>query len=521
MSPSESNRPLSPREIPEADLARYLHVYNDDPLGFVHFAWPWGIKGGPLEDEYGPDDNQRAFLLDLGAEVKERGFDGTEPVMPVRMAEASGHGTGKTVLGAWLACWILSTRPHSIGTVTAGTKVQLKSRTWAGIRQWLRTCITADWFEIGAENIYRKGAQDTWKLTAQTCKAENAQAFAGQHARKSTSWYLFDEASRVPDEVWTVAYGGLTDGEPMIFAWGQPERRDGEFYNVTFGKQRDRWVQHSVDSRNSRFTNKTLIQEWIDDYGIDSDFVRVRILGKAPLAAAGQFIDAGRIMDAQRRAPQCMSDDPLIVGLDVSRGGGAGTVFRFRRGLDAASIPPVRLTGEEARNSMRVAAIAAQILGTKYQGIQPTVMFVDSGFGGPIVDRLHQLGHRNAIEISFGSNAPDARHFANMRTYMWSQLRDWLARGAIKNEQQGTTPCRLETDLQAPWYHHNKRDQLQLESKDDMKKRGLDSPDDGDALALTFAQHVAPLSEQDDDEQEDEFGGGWSGSGPTQGGWMR
>ena len=376
--------------IIDVQLAEQLARYYADPLGFVHFAFPWGEKGTPLENEEGPDANQEQFLRDLEAEVRDRGFDGAAPVMPIRMAEASGHGTGKTALGAWLACWILSTRPHSIGTVTAGTKTQLKARTWAGIRHWLRLCITAHWFEIGAETIYRKGEPDNWKLVAQTCKAENAQSFAGQHARSSTSWYLLDEASRVPDEIWQVAYGGLTDGEPMIFAWGQPERREGEFYKVTFGKQRDRWVQHSVDSRNSRFTNKALIQEWIDDYGIDSDYVRVRVLGKAPLAAAGQFIDAGRIMEAQRRTPQYMPDDPLIVGLDVSRGGGADTVFRFRRGLDAATIPAVRLTGEESRDTMRVAAIAGHILNTTYAGIPPTAMFIDSGFGGPIVNRLHQ-----------------------------------------------------------------------------------------------------------------------------------
>jgi hypothetical protein len=502
--------------LTEADvlLADALWQFNDDPLGFVYFAWPWGEKGRGLEDEDGPDANQINFLKDLGAEVRKRGFDGTTPEMPIRMAESSGHGTGKTVLGAWLTCWILSTRPQSIGTVTAGTKTQLKTRTWAAIRHWLRTSVTAHWFEIGAEQIYRRGEQDTWKVTAQTCKAENAQAFAGQHARKSTSWYLFDEASRVPNEVWTVAYGGLTDGESMMFAWGQPERNEGEFHAVTFGKLRDRWVQHAVDSRKSRFTNKELIGEWIKDYGIDSDMVRVRVLGLPPLAAAGQFIASDAVTGAQRRQPQSLIDDPLVVGVDISRGGAANTVFRFRRGLDAASVVPVRLTGQESRDSMRVASIAAQILNTTYNGIRPTMMFVDSGFGGPIVDRLHQLGHRNVVEVSFGGAAPDTRHFANMRTYMWSQMRDWLPRGSIDGAE------RLETDLMGPWYHHNKSDQLQLESKEDMQKRGLDSPDDGDALALTFAQHVAPLTPEDDQEQQDGYPGGYWGDG-TPGGWMR
>jgi hypothetical protein len=109
--------------------------------------------------------------------------------------------------------------------------------------------------------------------------------------------------------------------------------------------------------------------------------------------------------------------------------------------------------------------------------------FVDSGFGGPIVNRCHQLGFRNVIEVSFGAKAPDA-HFANMRAFMWSKLRDWRERGAIPKEE------RLEIDLAGPGYFHNQRDQLVLEAKEDMEKRGLASPDDGDALALTFAQPV-------------------------------
>jgi hypothetical protein len=502
-----------PRDM---QLAREIALFYDNPIGFVLYAFPWGEQGTPLENVEGPDPNQWKFLTNLGAEVRARGFNGNKPVMPIRMAESSGHGTGKTAMGAWIACWILCTRPHSIGTVTAGTKAQLKTRTWAGIRHWLQLCIAGHWFQVGAESICHKDAPDTWKLLAQTCKRENAQSFAGQHARSSTSWYLLDEASRVPDEIWKVSYGGLTDGEPMIFAWGQPERREGMFYEVCFGKERNRWVQHAVDSRHSRFTNKALIQEWIDDHGIDSDFVRVRVLGLPPLAAAGQFIDSGVIMGAQRRDPSYMTDDPLIVGVDVSRGGSADTVFWFRRGNDANSIPPLRLTAQESRDSMRVATIAAKVLHTKYFGIKPTAMFVDSGFGGAIVDRLHQLNNANVFEVSFGSAAPDKRHFANMRTYMWNQMKTWLTHGAIPQYE------RLETDLQGPWFRHNRRDQLMLETKEEMKKRGLDSPDNGDALALTFARPVAPLSPQDDpEEQADRYAPtSWaSGSGP--GAWMR
>jgi hypothetical protein len=337
----------------------------------------------------------------------------------------------------------------------------------------------------------RVGDESNWFCSRQTCREENSESFAGQHAANSTSFYLFDEASAVPDQIWEVAEGGLTDGEPMVFVFGNPTRSSGKFHRVCFGSERGRWITRCVDSRDCRFTNKDLIAQWVEDYGEDSDFVRVRVRGLCPSASDLQFIDSARVYAAQKRQPVSFPDDPLIVGVDVARGGGANTVFRFRRGLDAASLPPVRLTGEESRDSMRVASVLLDIMDREYAGVKPKVAFVDSGFGGPIVDRCRQLGYDNVIEVQFGGACPDPRHFANMRSWMWSKAKDWLQRGSIDDDTA------LEVDLCAPGYKHDKQDRILLEAKDDMMKRGLDSPDNADALALTFAQPVAPLTESE------------------------
>jgi hypothetical protein len=102
----------------------------------------------------------------------------------------------------------------------------------------------------------RRSAKESWRVLAQSCREENSETFAGQHAADSTSFYVFDEASAIPDKIFEVAEGGLTDGEPMIFLFGNPNRNTGKFQRVTFGVERDRWIRHSVDSRTSRFTNK-------------------------------------------------------------------------------------------------------------------------------------------------------------------------------------------------------------------------------------------------------------------------
>jgi hypothetical protein len=453
----------------------------------VRFAFPWG-QPGALEKEIGPDAIQTRFLEDLGVLVEARGFDGSTPVLPIRMAESSGHGTGKSVKGAWIAAWLLSTRPHSTGTVTAGTYTQLEERTWAALQHWMKLCITARWFDIQASGIYHKRYPDTWKVTPQTCKAENAQAFAGQHARTSTSWYMADEASLVPDEIYEVMEGGLTDGEPMQFIWGQPIRNTGKLWRVCFGAEQAGWNTRCTDGRQSRFTNKQLIAKWIEDYGEGSDFVRVRVLGLPPSASELQFIDQGRVNEAQKRMGEPLGDDPLVVGFDVSGGGAAWNVFRFRKGIDARSIPPVRLPGEVARDRNVLIARAAEILSDPRPERKVAAMFVDTAFGAPIVERLHTMGFRQVHEVNFGGKSPN-EHQLNQRAYMWNLTKDWLLHGLLPSQKDDQ---KLEFDLTGPGYHVNSSGKLVLESKQSMVERGCASPDDADALALTFAMLIAP-----------------------------
>jgi hypothetical protein len=475
----------------EQEIEDWVASCYFDPLRFVLGAYQWGEPGTVLEQETGPDDNQREFLTALGKEVAARGFDGQIPVMPVQMAETSGHGTGKTALCGWVTDWILSTRPHSAGTITAGSYTQLETRTWPAIQYWTGLCITAPWFDIMQGGIYSKDFPATWKVEMQSCKEQNAQSFAGQHARTSTSWYWFDEASEVPDKIWQTAYGGLTDGEPMMFALGQMVRNTGEFYRICFGSQAARWNQRRVDSRTSRFTNKQFIGQMIEDYGIDSDFVKVRVLGLPPSASELQYIDKARIDLARKRIMVPLQDDPLIAGFDVSGGGKAWNVIRFRRGLcgnplgsDGKPLGPIRMAGEKDPDRSARIALCAELLNDRRPGHQLAALFVDSAFGAPIVSRLHALGFTNVYEINFGGESPDP-HDYNRRANMARKCKDWLLLGSLPDED------RLAEQLGLAGYHHT-AGRLVMESKEDIQKRGEQSPDDSDAFWLTFATAVSP-----------------------------
>jgi hypothetical protein len=138
------------------------------------------------------------------------------------MATASGRGIRKKHLSAWSVVWIMSTRPHCQGTVTANTFTQLTTKSWAAIQKWTVLSITGPWFTTTWSLLYHREHKETWFCSSQSCREENSEAFAGQHAATSASFYLFDEASAIPDKIFEVAEGGLADGEPMIFGFGNP-----------------------------------------------------------------------------------------------------------------------------------------------------------------------------------------------------------------------------------------------------------------------------------------------------------
>jgi hypothetical protein len=294
---------------------------------------------------------------------------------------------------------------------------------------------------------------------------------------------IFDEASAIPDAIWEVTEGALTDEDTEIIwvAFGNPTRNTGRFRQC-FGRLRHRWGNQQIDSREVEGTNKAQMAVWVSDYGEDSDFVRIRVRGRFPRASSMQFISSELVAEAAKREARSNVDDPLIMTLDIARGGDDNNVFRFRRGLDARSIKPVRIPGSETRDSMRLVSKALELLETH----KPDAFFFDgTGVGGPVGDRIRQLGYE-VFEVQFGSASPDPR-YANMRAYIWQKGKEWLQNGGAIDDDET-----LETDLTSPEFFHNKRDQVVLESKEDMKDRGLPSPDDGDALMISFAFPVAP-----------------------------
>jgi hypothetical protein len=327
--------------------------------------------------------------------------------------------------------------------------------------------------------MYFRGLKDSWCVTAQSCREENSEAFAGQHALDSTSFYLFDEASAIPDRIFEVAEGGLTDGEPMIFLFGNPTRPTGKFHRITFGSERDRWLRHSVDSRTSRFTNKQQIAEWIADYGEDSDFVRVRVRGECPRATADQLIPFDVVAACRKFQAVGYQHLPKILAVDVARFGDDRTVLGVRQGRHFRIL--VKLRGADT------VEVAHRVI-SAIESERPDATVVDGdGLGAGVVDQLRHRGFGTGLhEFHGGARAFDADAHFNRRAECWALMAEWLKAGAqIPDDPE------LATDLTSPQYGYSSKSQVQLERKEDMKSRGLASPDAGDTLAMTFSVKVA------------------------------
>lgn len=472
----------------EIDLDTFLASCYADPLKYVMGMWSWGE--GSLAASDGPKPWQRQFLLDLGAHITAHPFNGKDPVETVKMAISSGVGPGKTALLAWILHFLMDTRPECKCRVTANTVTQLETVTWAEIRKWGASKLTAPRWTTTSETMYATGDRSQWFAVRTTCAPENAQAFAGWHNTTSTTANFYDEGGTIPEEIFEKGRGIEVDGESFQFIFGQCSRRSGQLHRAVFGSEREVWDGRIINGYDVVTSDVVLAKykEWADTYGgEDSDYCRVHIKGLPPNADELQYIDHARVEQAKGNQIQTLAGEPLICGVDVSGGGRAWTVARFRKGNDARSIPPIRLTGEQtvANDRQMVISRLSEALTT----LPIDAMFVDSAFGAVIVSRLRQMGFTQVHEVNFGGDSPDI-HDENMRAYMWHRCKDWLPSGCIDQKDR-----RLADDLEGPGYHINRRNRLVLESKADMQDRGVASPDDGDGLVLTFAMPVRIKSE--------------------------
>ena len=463
------------------ELAATTDEFADDPYGHVMWAYPWGEAGTELEDKSGPDDWQTEELQFIRDELRRGGDLGALILLAVR----SGHGTGKTALFAWIAIWAITTRRDAKGVLTAMSGTQLRTKTWAELAKWYSLFIAREFWDLQATSLIPKGVspadQRKWRLDGVTWSVVNTSAFAGLHNEGKRIVVLFDEASEIEDIIWEITRGALTDANTQIIwiVMGQPTQVTGEFFRCFVSGE---WRTRTIDSRTSKFTNKKLLQEWIDRYQIDSDFVRVRVLGLPPRSGITNFISLEDVQHARRRNLEFRNQYtqyPKRMGVDPARFGDDKSVVVVRQGpkilglWDYSGLDGPNLA---SRIVTEIWPLHSDISGCAVDAI---------GIGASCVDALARVNRTNSgafplLPVNVALNAWLEDEYHNLSAELWGRMRDWMKTADIPDKED------LQKQLVERKYGFDGRSRIQLESKDDMKRRGLDSPDMADAIALTF-----------------------------------
>ena len=453
--------------------------YRHDPLGYARAMFPWGEAGTQLAKHSGPRQWQAELFQEIGEHLQNPETRHT----PLLIARASGHGIGKSAGVGMICNWGISTCPDTRIVVTANTEKQLLTKTMPEIGKWFRLADNADWWRPTAMGVFSQDtdAEKTWRLDGVSWSENNTEAFAGLHNQGSRIIMIMDEASAIADKVWEVAEGVLTDEDTEIIwlVFGNPTRNTGRFREC-WRRFRNLWKAKQIDSRTVEGTNKAQLQKMVDAYGEDSDIVKVRIRGQFPSQSAKQFISTEDVDAARSRhlseaqygfAPKILTCDPAWEGDDMLEIG-------LRQGLKFQILRTI----PKNDNDLQVAAILAQLEDEH----QADAVFIDAGYGTGIVSAGRTM-QRDWHLVWFSAKATKAG-FKNKRAEMWSDARDWLKQGGAIDAGDEV----LYQDLIGPETVATLDGTVQLESKADMKARGLPSPGRGDALALSFAFPVSP-----------------------------
>ena len=390
----------------------------------------------------------------------------------------SGHGIGKSTALSWLIIWFMCTRPFPKIPCTAPTKHQLYDILWAEIAKWLNSTLRTE-IEWTQEKLYMKKYPENWFAVPRTATLPDAlQGFHADHLL-----YIIDEASGVKDAVFEPVLGSLSTQDARLIMMGNPTQLSGFFFD-SHNKNRDKYSTSKVSGENSKRVSKEFIQDIIDMYGLDSDVYRVRVAGEFPKAMPDSFIQLDWVENCSVKAPsRAFPTLRIDLGVDVARYGDDETIINVL--FDKTYQQPLNVLHHN--DTMQVTGRIVQIveqLRTKYIGIPIHIKIDCDGLGVGVYDRLKEIKQQKAwvtvklYECHFGGTGGKNKkeepvEFSNSTGLMWGLLREKLKRNEIKliyDDKQ-------ITQLSNRKYRINSDGKIELERKEEMKKRGLTSPD--------------------------------------------
>ena len=438
-------------------LEEFVLRYRDDPVLFVTEVL--GAK---------PYDYQAEFLTALANGER-------------KMSVRSGHGTGKSTTASWAMLWYVLLRFPNKVVVTAPTSGQLFDALFAELKRWinelpdqLKVLLT-----VKSDRVELSAAPAEAFISARTSRAETPEALAGVHSENVL--LVVDEASGVPEKVFEAAAGSMSGHAATTILLSNPTRSSGTFFESQTRLAATWWTR-----RWSCVESPLVSDEFVDEmrarYGEDSNAFRIRVLGEFPMADDDTIIPFHLADSAIKRDIEITPDTKPVWGLDVARFGADKTALCKRYGNVVTEI-----TSWQGLDLMQtVGRVMAE-----YEGLSPSMrpseILVDSiGVGGGVVDRLRELG-APVRGINVGESPAMGNTYMNLRAELWFKTKGWLEDRSCKLPDDD----QLLAELTSIRYAFTPGGKMKAESKDDMRKRGLKSPDLADALCLTMASDAA------------------------------
>jgi hypothetical protein len=415
------------------------------------------------------------------------------------IAVRAGHGTGKTSDLAWNIWHFLMCRPKPIVICTAPSRHQLYDVLWKEMTKWYGYMMKhsigilfASQFEILSDSIYHKNHKLEWRAIARTATRDNPDAMQGIHAEHVMQ--VFEEASGIPDDIFDTLAGAHGLKETKEIRIGNPTKLNGEFYR-TFHSESKFYKKLAHSCLNSPIVNPRYIERMRKKYGVESNMYRIRVLGEFPSSDADSYIPFDFAYSALNRDIDPQIGRKKVLGCDIGRGGD-DTILIPRQGDQFMKWHTLR-----NRDTMQTVSYIAHLASEeKFDHI-----FVDViGIGAGVYDRLHEMGYP-AIPVNVAeSPAMNPVKYDRLRDELWGMARDWLEtrRGKVWDGSE-------DQDLIAQWttpkYKILTNGKIKIESKDDMKKRSVASPNIADAANLTFALPSAEYNKDIDFLEDNEY----------------
>lgn len=415
----------------------------------------------------------------LGVTLDEQQKELLSLVVPgCRIMVKSGKGTGKSFLLAGLVFYFEFCFPDTFIRTISPSYDQLLSVLMREAQNHKQRMIpdVGDSFTVQHDKVYltKLPTNSMECVSSNTSKKER---LGGMHSH--TQVLLFDEASGISDEAYYMSLTSMGTAHMGGYVIGvsNPERGDDSFYYNLFARKVAGWDLRTFTAQKSAQVKPEFIQQMKDLYGEDGDEYRVAILGKFPRADGSTYIPMGLVEKAISNITERVAYiyEPIIIGADIARSkSGDKTVFVVRQGRKVHDI-----VAFQTDDTMITVAKLKDLY--MKSGAQLICMDAD-GVGGPVADRCRELLLPvTDVRGSLPSNNP--RQYANVRTQLWGELREWLEEGDIPDHFE------LKKELGTMKWGYSGKMAEQLVSKKkltDARGKKLNSPDYADALCYTF-----------------------------------